>query len=214
MQATLIALAVMLSLAGTAHAQGVANCAALSAAPVTSALPTALSPVSEELMTPRHQLGSPSGVLAQAFDESLSVDQVLYRNKLAACATFASVTPAPTRGALPSTPGSVLPVVPGAPATPALTDPAAYVPRTEFDNAPWRFDMNQNGKRMTADEFTAWMEAKGVRVVKPRAPVASAITADGQAPGSLPAVPSPVTPPPAGDQPVPPPAAGDDPQSP
>ena len=40
------------------------------------------------------------------------------------------------------------------------TDPAAYKPKTEFDNTPWRFDMNQNGKRMTADEFTAWMKAK------------------------------------------------------
>ena len=203
MQATLIALAVMLSLAGTAQAQVVANCAALGAAPV---LPTALAPVSDELVAPRHQLGTPSGVLAQAFDESLSVDQVLYRNKLAACATFASVTPAPAPGALPATPGSALPVVPGAPGTPAATDPAAYVPRTEFDNTPWRFDMNQNGKRMTADEFTAWMEAKGVRVVKPRAPVASAIpVADGQAPGPIPAVaPSPVTPSEAGDnQPTP-----------
>ena len=201
MQATLIALAVMLSLAGTAQAQGVANCATLTAAPVASVLPTALAPVSEELMAPRHQLGSPSGVLAQAFDEALSVDQVLYRNKLAACATFASVTPAPTPGALPATPASVLPVVPGTSGMPASTDPAAYVPRTEFDNAPWRFDMNQNGKRMTADEFTAWMEAKGVRVVKPRAPVASAIPAEGQAPGSIQAEGQapPVTPPESGD---------------
>ncbi|HUH89696.1 MAG TPA: hypothetical protein VLZ76_03435, partial [Lysobacter sp.] len=46
------------------------------------------------------------------------------------------------------------------------TDPAAYKPRTEFDNTPWRFDMNQNGQRMTADAFAAWMESKGVRVAK------------------------------------------------
>ena len=26
--------------------------------------------------------------------------------------------------------------------------------------------MNQNGKRMTAEEFDAWMKAKGVRVAK------------------------------------------------
>ena len=203
MQATLIALAVMLSLAGTAQAQVVANCAAIGAAPTTTVLPTALAPVSDALMAPRHQLGSPAGVLAQAFDESLSVDQVLYRNKLAACAAFASVTPAPAPGALP-TPASALPVVPGAAGTPATTDPAAYVPRTEFDNAPWRFDMNQNGKRMTADEFTAWMEAKGVRVVKPRAPVATAMpAAEGEVTGSVPPIPavapSPVTPPEAGD---------------
>jgi len=163
-----IALAVILLFAGTAQAQVAANCAAVTGlAPAAAGLPTALAPVSMEMMAPRHQLGTPTGVLAQAFDESLAVDRVLYRNKLAACATFASVTPATIPGALPAGPASALPVVPG---VPAVTDPAAYVPRTEFDNAPWRFDMNQNGKRMTADEFTAWMEAKGVRVVKPRAP--------------------------------------------
>ena len=44
-------------------------------------------------------------------------------------------------------------------------DPAAYKPQTAFDNTPWRFNMTQNGKRMTADEFDAWMKARGVRVV-------------------------------------------------
>ena len=38
--------------------------------------------------------------------------------------------------------------------------------KTEFDNTPWRFDMSQNGKRMTAEEFGAWMKARGVRVAK------------------------------------------------
>jgi hypothetical protein len=52
-------------------------------------------------------------------------------------------------------------------------DPPAYKPKTEFDNTPWRFDMSQNGKRMTAEEFDAWMKAKGVRVAK-GAPVAPA----------------------------------------
>lgn len=33
--------------------------------------------------------------------------------------------------------------------------------------------MSQNGKRMTAEEFDAWMKARGVRVVKAR-PVAGA----------------------------------------
>ena len=46
----------------------------------------------------------------------------------------------------------------------ALADPATYQKRTEFDNTPWRFDMNQNGRRMTAEEFDAWMKAKGIRV--------------------------------------------------
>ena len=50
-------------------------------------------------------------------------------------------------------------------ATPATGPSAAgYVPKTQYDNTPWRFDMNQNGKRMTAEEFDAWMKAKGIRV--------------------------------------------------
>ena len=50
--------------------------------------------------------------------------------------------------------------------TTAVAEPAepAYVPKTAHDNSPYRFDMNQNGKRMTADEFDAWMQAKGIRV--------------------------------------------------
>lgn len=53
---------------------------------------------------------------------------------------------------------------------PAPVAPAAaggtegYVQKTQFDNTPWRFDMNQNGRRMTAEEFDAWMKAKGIRV--------------------------------------------------
>ena len=46
------------------------------------------------------------------------------------------------------------------------SDPAAYKPQTEYDNTPWRFDMSQNGKRMTADEFDAWMKARGGRGAK------------------------------------------------
>lgn len=39
---------------------------------------------------------------------------------------------------------------------------------------PWRFDMTQGGKRMTAEEFDAWMKARGVRVVRPRGEAAPA----------------------------------------
>ena len=47
----------------------------------------------------------------------------------------------------------------------AAADPAAgYQPRTTFDNTPYRFDMSQNGRRMTAEEFDAWMKARGIRV--------------------------------------------------
>ena len=80
-------------------------------------------------------------------------------------------------GAVPSgttvpPPGVVLPgtVPPGtvAPGTvvPGTAAPAVYVPKTEFDNTPHRFNMTQDGKRMSANDFDAWMRAKGYRVAK------------------------------------------------
>jgi len=39
-----------------------------------------------------------------------------------------------------------------------------YVKQTEFDNTPYRFNMVQNGKRMSADDFDAWLEANGYSV--------------------------------------------------
>jgi len=48
----------------------------------------------------------------------------------------------------------------------AASAPGAYVPLTKDDNTPWRFNMNQNGRNMTADEFEAWMKSKGVHVAK------------------------------------------------
>jgi len=41
-----------------------------------------------------------------------------------------------------------------------------YVKQTEFDNSPYRFNMSQDGRRMTAEEFDAWMKSKGIRVAK------------------------------------------------
>lgn len=148
----------MLLLATNAAQAQAGNCWALSS---TSALPvqaTALAPIAPELTAPRHQLGAPTGVLSQALDEALSVDQVLLRMRIDSC-QIAKATPA---------------MMPGMPSS---TDPAAYKPLTQFDNTPWRFDMNQNGKRMTADEFSAWMKVKGVRVAKGAAPVAVPATA-------------------------------------
>jgi len=43
-------------------------------------------------------------------------------------------------------------------------DTATYKPKTKHDNTPYRFNMEQDGKRMTADQFDAWMKSKGVRV--------------------------------------------------
>lgn len=55
---------------------------------------------------------------------------------------------------------------------PADANPVTNQGAAAFDNTPYRFDMSQGGKRMTADEFAAWMEARGLRVAKgaPKAP--------------------------------------------
>jgi hypothetical protein len=116
----------------------------------TPVRPTLLASLAIELTPASTQLGNSASVLGQAFDEALSVDNVLSRIKLESCQATANAAPA----------GSVL----------NPDDPAAYKPRTEFDNTPWRFNMNQNGKNMTADEFSAWMKSRGVRVAKGAAP--------------------------------------------
>jgi hypothetical protein len=103
-------------------------------------------------------------VLSQAYDEAQSLDQVLLRIRIESCQNVAMATPAP----------SVL----------NPNDPATYKPRTQFDNTPWRFIMSQNGKNMTADEFSAWMKSRGVRVARgsnAQAPVPAA---------SVPAIPA------------------------
>ncbi len=186
---------VLLSSAGIANAQN-ASCGALSA-PSLPVQRTVIAPVAAEFSTPGRQLGAPSGVLSQALSESLSVDQVLFRLQVESCGALASIAPVASPRSLPA-----MPIEPGATAstTPAAAsaDPAAYKPRTEFDNTPWRFDMNQNGERMTADAFAAWMESKGVRVAKGRAKPAGVegAVAEGASPGTVvPAVNAVVVPP-------------------
>lgn len=155
----LLAATSLILIAGAAQAQSAtANCAALTASRAQPVQPTLIAPISPELVAPSHQLGAPTGVLSQALDEALSVDQVLLRIRLDGC-NVAKATPAST-------------------GMPSANDPAAYKPKTEFDNTPWRFDMSQGGKRMTADEFSAWMKAKGVRVAKGAATAAPAPVVD------------------------------------
>lgn len=45
----------------------------------------------------------------------------------------------------------------------AATTDAAYVPKTAYDNSPYRFNA---GARFTAAEFDAWMKSRGIRVAK------------------------------------------------
>lgn len=135
----------LLLLSGWASAQE--NCAGLTAPMSQGARPTIIAPVSSELASPNHQLGTPSGVLAQALDEAQSVDNVLLRMRIDKCRSVAAGKASPSAAA-------------------SSNDPAAYKPLTKDDNTPWRFDMSQNGKRMTAEEFDIWMKARGVRVAK------------------------------------------------
>jgi hypothetical protein len=125
-----------------------------------------IAPVSTELPSAIAPLGTPGSVLAQAYDESQTLDQVLLRIRIEACRDVAIATPAP---------GAV-----------SADDPAAYKPRTEFDNTPWRFNMSQNGRNMTADEFSAWMKSRGVRVARGSAPEAAPAIEPPAAPAGTP----------------------------
>jgi hypothetical protein len=49
---------------------------------------------------------------------------------------------------------------------------AGYVPKTEHDNTPWRFNAGE-GKRLSAAEFDAWMKSRGVRVARGRGEAAA-----------------------------------------
>lgn len=152
----------VIAFAAIPAAYALPNCSvAPTAAPLTSSQ-VLQAPVAPELFSNTTPLGAPSGVLAHAYDEALSVDRVLLRMRVQACQNVAMAMPAQ---------GVANP-----------NDPAAYKPKTEFDNTPWRFDMTQNGKRMTADEFDAWMKSRGVRVVKGPAPAATPAPAPASAP--------------------------------
>ena len=189
MQRHLLALPLLL-VSGWVHAQS-GDCGALVKPQAMPVQPTLLPSLAPELAVPSHQLGAPTGVLSQAFDEAQSVDHVLFRLRVEGCRSVANALPAPS------------------PAS-GVIDPASYKPRTEFDNTPWRFNMSQNGKNMTADEFSAWMKARGVRVARGAGTAAAApITAPGDLPDPPPSAaptvaPLPVAPPQPDPMAVPP----------
>jgi hypothetical protein len=110
-----------------------------------------LTPIAEEMAAPNAQLGTGVG-FAQLFSEGASVEVVLSRVQHQECrATAAARQPLP-----------------------ATASAGAYQPKPGESSTAWRFDMTQNGKRMTADEFDAWMKARGVRVVQGPAKPATA----------------------------------------
>ena len=120
--------------------------------------PLLAPPVASEFVALNSQLGVPRGVLAQPLDEAQSVDQVLLRARIAHCQNVAMAVPA-TAVANPN-------------------DPAGYKPKTQFDNTPYRFNMTQNGKRMTADDFDAWLKANGYSAGKRQEAPAAAPAAE------------------------------------
>lgn len=132
----------------TAGAQASVDCATLKPQAPAKGHALQSTPIAEELAAPDAQIGSGVG-FAQLFVQGTSVELVLARVKHNECRATAA-TAQPLSGAA-----------------------GAYQPKPG-DAQAWRFDMTQNGKRMTADEFDAWMKARGVRVVqgpaKPAAP--------------------------------------------
>lgn len=117
------------------------NCANLTAASPTRSLPAVMAPFAAEMPAATAPVGVQRGVLSRAFDESLSVDNVLLRQEIERCEQVAQAARAQTAV--------------------SANDPAAYVKQTEFDNTPYRFSMTQEGRRMTADDFDAWLQANG-----------------------------------------------------
>jgi len=85
----------------------------------------------------------PGQVLPGGFDRAHSVENVLYRRRLEQCRQAIAVALTPV-------------------AAPVFED--NYIKQTEFDNTPYRFNMTQGGKRMTADDFDAWLQSNGYSV--------------------------------------------------
>src|SRR5690606_25132453 len=97
--------------------------------------------------------------------------QVPATNQVPATGNVPVASPAQDTIQMPD--GEVLPIPGSGTVEGGVTAPAAYVPRTEHDNTPWRFNMQQEGQSMSADKFDDWMKAKGVRVAtgKPATPL-------------------------------------------
>src|SRR5690554_1331957 len=154
------AIAAVLLLAAAPVLSHASNCSrAAPAAAAASVAPTLLAPVAPEFVAPDYRLGAHGGVLSRGYGEAQSLDQVLLRLRVEGC--------------------NVAMAMPQTGTTFSTIDPASYVKQTEFDNTPYRFNMTQNGKRMTADDFDAWLQANGYsagRRVDPDAPATPDVT--------------------------------------
>ena len=152
----------LLSLAVLPLAANAADCRSLDSTAARPLQASVLAPVSPELTAPNYRLGT-TAVLSRAYDEAQSAEQVVLRLEIEKCQNVAMAAPA--AGAI------------------SANDPAAYVKQTEFDNTPYRFNMTQGGKRMTADDFDAWLQANGYNVGSRRVDPNAAPAAEAAAPG-------------------------------
>lgn len=134
---------IVLAIAPVSASAAVQDCSGSLVQPSLPLPATVAAPVAAELGSRTSQLGMPSGVLVSAPDVSQSLDHVLLRLRISNCRDVAKALPA------------------AAAVVAKANDPEAYKPRSEHDNKPYRFDMTQNGKRMTADDFDAWLKANG-----------------------------------------------------
>jgi len=85
----------------------------------------------------------PGQALPGGFDRAQSVDRVLHRRQLERCRLAIAVALTPVA---------------------ASAYEVDYAKQTEFDNTPYRFNMTQDGKRMSADDFDAWLKSNGYSV--------------------------------------------------
>lgn len=73
----------------------------------------------------------------------------------------------PLFAACASSPSHVAAVQPAAEPAVVVVKPDATPSASDLDaRGNYRFNMTQSGKRMTADQFDAWMKAHGIRVAK------------------------------------------------
>lgn len=144
------------------QAMAAVDCKVARTPPIAASNALQLAPIADELSATGVSSGGAG--FATLVDDRITVEEVMTRLHRQTCSVIPAVASLPKPG-----------------------DPGAYQPKTANDNTPWRFDMTQNGKRMTADEFDAWMKARGVRVVKGPATAAPAAT---PAPAPAPAPPT------------------------
>ncbi|SFK83583.1 hypothetical protein [Lysobacter sp. cf310] len=146
-----ITMAVFLLLCANGLAAQERPCGAGDVAAVQAEVALLLEPAAASPRLARRASAGTGGALAQAFGQAEALSPSLAPSPLGACTQLTARRDKRKRGGE---------------AKADTAAPAAYKPKTRYDNTPWRFNMEQNGKRMTADEFDAWMKAKGVRVAK------------------------------------------------